>query len=189
MTRSSAVESARRTRVRAGSFTDSGCALLTACVRARASVVIVLAVLLVGVGCGGEPALDADRAQDDVAVSSEGLVGSPVAVIKGDGTGGEDAGIGTGTLALSQDCLVLDDDARGPVLLVFEDEAISWDPDSLVLEFTSPFDGQPVEVAVGDRVTVGGGDGVGSGATWINQPSCAKVDHSAGVSSLEIPNS
>lgn len=58
-----------------------------------------------------------------------------------------------------------------------------------MLEFTSPSDGQPIEVAVGDRVTVGGGDGVGPDATWINQPSCAQVGRSADVSSREIPNS
>ncbi|MCA1783761.1 MAG: hypothetical protein LC679_16800 [Intrasporangiaceae bacterium] len=80
---------------------------------------------------------------------------------------------------------MLIDDVVGPILLVWAEESVSWNPEELLVEFYSHLEDEAVEASVGDRVTIGGGEGVGPDAAWVNEPSCEEIDRMAGVSSLE----
>jgi hypothetical protein len=117
-------------------------------------VLLSLAAVLAAAGCSGSG-------------SSEDW--GPLAVIRDEGAGGAQVDGGSGTLRISEDCVVLTPRDGREVTLVWPSGLTAWEPEAREVVFES-FEGD-VRVADGDTITVGGsGDIAGD---WVAAPAAS----------------
>lgn len=143
----------------------------------KSIVTTVAVVALVLSACGGQ-------SDSDIAAQSEGggQEWGPVAVVPPQEGHGQ--ALIHGTLRVTDDCVLLDEQGEN-ALLVWPADRTTWNPEARTVTFEN-LDGEVVTVGDGDEVSMGGGGssvdegGVSneeyiSGREWVSppDPSCA----------------
>jgi hypothetical protein len=148
----------------------------------RIGVAVVVAVALVALACGDDTDEAGTAGAADRAATNPGQSWGPLSVVAGAGSG--DEALIQGTLRITDDCVLLNEQGDD-VLLVWPADRTTWMPETGTISFERN-DGQTVPLADGDEVTFGGGgssvdeggmeaeDWVAS-LEWVSEPPSACV--------------